>query len=112
VVIGLRSGATPAAVWQRNVVHPLVRRVKRVVPVGRALPKLRRRPMSLARVRQLLGEAGLVVEVVEAVGATVVPDPLDRLVPGLAYRAARRAERSPRLRAAFGTQRVILARKS
>lgn len=110
-VIGLRSGAAPAAIWQRKVVHPLVRRVKAVASVGRALPKPRRRPLPLARVRELLAGAGFVVECVEPVGATVLPDPLDHLAPTLAYRAARSAERSRRLRRVFGTQRVILARK-
>lgn len=36
---------------------------------------------------------------------------LDPFAPRLAYRAARRAERSPRLRRVFATQRLVVARK-
>jgi hypothetical protein len=62
-------------------------------------------------VNAILAASGLVVERVESVGATVVPDPLDRFMPRFAYRAARSAERSSRLRGIFGMQRVILATK-
>lgn len=107
-VIGLRNGRALAAAWHRAVVLPLMGPVKRVVPFGRRLPKRRRKPLPLRAFRELLTTAGLVVEQVEHVGCTVLPDPLDRLAPRLAYRAARRAEASPTLRRAFGAQRVIL----
>jgi hypothetical protein len=89
--------------------HPVARRVKRVLPFGRRLPTTTRRPPSLARLRRLLERAGLRVERVENVGCTVLPDPLDRL--SLAYRAAARAEASPSLRRTCGTQRMLLAEK-
>jgi SAM-dependent methyltransferase/extradiol dioxygenase family protein len=110
-VVGLRARSAPTVVWQRDVVVPVARVVKRVVPVGRPLPKRRRRPLRLRAARDLLATAGLAVERVEHVGATVLPDPLDRLAPRLAYRAARGAESSRRLRRIFGAQRVIVARK-
>jgi SAM-dependent methyltransferase len=109
-VLGFRAD-TPTAVWQRSVVLPPARRLKSAIPMGRPLPPPRQRPIALRDLREILDSAGLVVESAESVGATVVPDPLDRLMPRLAYRAARLAERSPRLRVIFGMQRVILATK-
>ena len=109
-VLGFRAD-TPTTVWQRSVVLPSARRLKSVIPVGRPLPPSRPRPIALRELHEIISSAGLVVERAEAVGATVVPDPLDRLIPRLAYRTARRAERSPRLRGIFGMQRVILATK-
>jgi SAM-dependent methyltransferase len=105
-VLGLLNGRAPAVVWSRRVMHPLARRVKRVVPFGRPLPAPRRPPFSLAEIER----AGLAVERVETVGVAILPDPLDRLP--LAYRAARRAEASSRLRRAFGTQRLLVAKKA
>ncbi len=110
-VVGLRGGRSPAAAWWRTVVLPTARMVKAVAPVGRPLPKRRRRPLSPRRTRELLNTVGLEIERIELVGCVVVPDPLDRVVPRTAYRAAKRAEQSPRLRGVFGSQRVILARK-
>jgi SAM-dependent methyltransferase len=109
-VVGLRRGNAPTIAWHRHVVHPIARGVKRVAPFGRPLSMPRRSPMSLARTRDVLSAAGLVVERVENVGAAVLPDPLDHLAPQLAYRAARTAERSARLRRVLGTQRLLLAR--
>jgi ubiquinone/menaquinone biosynthesis C-methylase UbiE len=102
-VIGLHGCPAPATVWREAIVLPLARRV------GRAAP--RRRAVRLDDARRSLARAGLTVERVVPVGAQLVPDPLDRLAPRLAYRAARRAERSPRLRRVFATQRLLVARK-
>jgi SAM-dependent methyltransferase len=110
-VLGLRNGQALVTGWQRSVVFPLVRPAKRVLPFGRPLPKPRRRPLRLRRVRELLAAAGLSVELVEHVGCTVLPDPLDRVAPRVAYATARRAERSARLRRLFGAQRVVVARR-
>jgi len=110
-VVGLGNGRAPATIWQRAVLHPVARAVKSVLPFGRSLPKRRRRPLSHRQARDLLVSVGLVFERVEYVGCTVFLDPLDRIAPRLAYRAAQRAEESPRLRRAFGTQLVILARR-
>jgi len=90
--------------------HPLARRVKRVEPFGRRLPARRRRPLSLAETRAALERAGLRLEHAENVGCAVVPDPLDRLP--LAYRAARRAEASRRMRRSLGTQRMVIATRA
>ena len=109
-VLGFRAD-TPTTIWQRSVVLPAARRVKAAIPFGRPLPKPRRPPLARSEVNATVAASGLVVERVESVGATVVPDPLDRLMPRLAYRAARGAERSSRLRGIFGMQRVILATK-
>jgi SAM-dependent methyltransferase len=106
-VVGLLNSAAPAVVWSRLAMHPLARRVKRLVPFGRPLPPQRRRPLSLEAIRHASAAAGLEVERVENVGCLVLPDPLDRLPVG--YRAARRAEASPGLRRAFGTQRLVVA---
>jgi SAM-dependent methyltransferase len=110
-VIGLYGCRAPATVWQRRVVLPLARRVKEVLPLGRPLPSATHRPVSLEDAIDLLHQAGLIVEAIVRVGAQVIPDPFDRLAPALAYRVARRVERSPRLRRAFATQRLIVARK-
>jgi SAM-dependent methyltransferase len=109
-VLGFRAD-TPTTVWQRSVMLPAARRLKAAIPVGRPLPKPRRPPLARREVNAILAASGLVVERVESVGATVVPDPLDRFMPRLAYRGARSAERSSRLRGIFGMQRVILATK-
>jgi hypothetical protein len=81
-----------------------------VLPFGRRLPSSTRRPPSLERLSEQLERVGLHVEHVENVGAAVLPDPLDRLP--LAYRVARTAEASPRVRSAFGTQRLVAARRT
>ena len=107
-VLGFRAD-TPTTAWQRSVVLPAARRLKAAIPVGRSLPPPRQPPIALRDLRLILNAAGLVVERAESVGATIVPDPLDRIMPRLAYRAARRAEHSHRLRGIFGMQRVILA---
>jgi SAM-dependent methyltransferase len=109
-VLGVLNSAAPAVVWSRLAMHPMARRVKRHVPFGRPLPPERRRPLSLQDTERALEAAGLAVERVENVGCVVVPDPLDRLP--FAYRAARVAEARPRLRTTFGTQRVVVARRT
>ena len=109
-VLGVLNSAAPAVVWSRLAMHPVARRVKRRVPFGRPLPPSRRRPLSLQETQRVLEAAGLAVESVENVGSVVIPDPLDRLP--FAYRAARRAEASPRLRTTFGTQRLVAARRT
>jgi ubiquinone/menaquinone biosynthesis C-methylase UbiE/catechol 2,3-dioxygenase-like lactoylglutathione lyase family enzyme len=106
-VVGVRNSAAPTVAWSARVMHPLARRVKRVAPFGRRLPSSTRRPPSFERLSEQLERVGLSVERVENVGAAVLPDPLDRLP--LAYRVARAAEASPRVRSTFGTQRLILA---
>lgn len=102
----------PIRAWHRTVVLPLVGAVKRLAPFGRPLPMRRRRPMSLAQARDILAATGLIVEHTENVGCALLPDPIDGLAPGLAYRAAGTAERSRRLRRMLGTQRVLVATKS
>lgn len=106
VVVGLWGCRAPATVWHQQVMLPLARRVKRR-PIG----SLQRHPLSLERATAALTTAGLVVEGAEPAGAMIFPDPLDRLAPRLAYRAARRAERSRLLTRLFATQRLVVARK-
>ncbi|MDQ5820934.1 MAG: methyltransferase domain-containing protein [Actinomycetota bacterium] len=110
-VIGLRSDRSPTAVWQRSIVHPFARRVKSVAAVGRPMPPPRRRPLAAQDAEALLAAAGLIVEEVEHLGTAIVPDPLDRIAPGLAYRAARWGDGSALRRRIFGTHRVLVARK-
>ena len=102
-VIGVHGCPAPATVWREAIVLPLARRLGR-----RAR---RRRAVRLDEARRSLAAAGLTVERIVPVGAQLVPDPLDRLAPRLAYRAGRWAERSPRLRRVFATQRLLVARK-
>jgi ubiquinone/menaquinone biosynthesis C-methylase UbiE/catechol 2,3-dioxygenase-like lactoylglutathione lyase family enzyme len=109
-ILGVRNSAAPTVVWSARVMHPLARRVKRVVPFGRGLPSTTRPPPSLDELSELLERVGLRVEHVENVGAAVLPDPLDRLP--FAYRTARAAEASSRMRATFGTQRLVAARRT
>jgi len=108
-LVGLHSCKAPATVWRNRVVVPVARRVKRLVPFGRAFPA--GRAVGLDDASRALEAAGLKVERVVPVGAQILPDPLDRFAPRLAYRVGRRAERSPRLRRVFATQRLIVARK-
>jgi SAM-dependent methyltransferase len=109
ILIGLRSCPSPATVWRRVVVLPLVRPVKRLVGTGRPLePDW---PVGQRDVQTALETLGLEIECVEKFGATVVFDPFDRFAESLALRLARRAERSSRGRSAFGTQRIVVARK-
>jgi hypothetical protein len=72
----------------------------------------RRPPLSLARIHRLLNVAGLAVEHAENVCCELLPDPIDRLAPGLAYWAARRMERVRLARKVLGTQRLIVARRA
>jgi SAM-dependent methyltransferase len=109
-VLGLLNNAAPAVVWSRLAMHPVARRVKRVVPFGRPLPPPRRRPLSLQQTQRALEATGLAVERVENIGSVVLPDPLDRLPIG--HRAALLAEASPLLRTTFGTQRLVVARRT
>jgi SAM-dependent methyltransferase/catechol 2,3-dioxygenase-like lactoylglutathione lyase family enzyme len=111
-VIGLRNGAAPVRSWQRAVIHPVARAAKGVVPFGASVPKRRRPPLSLARIHRLLNVAGLAVEHAENVSCELLPDPIDRLAPRLAYWAARRMERLRLARKVLGTQRLIVARRA
>jgi ubiquinone/menaquinone biosynthesis C-methylase UbiE len=110
-VICLRNGRAPGTAWRHAVTYPASRQVKRIARFGRPIPTKRRRPFSLRQTRYLIGAAGLVVQRVENVGCSVLPDPLDRLVPKLTLRASRWAERSPALRRVMGTQRLLVATK-
>jgi ubiquinone/menaquinone biosynthesis C-methylase UbiE/catechol 2,3-dioxygenase-like lactoylglutathione lyase family enzyme len=109
-VLGVRNSAAPTVAWSSRVMYPLARRVKRVLPFGRRLPSSSRRAPTLRALSELLERVGLRVERVENVGTAVLPDPFDRLP--FAYRAARAAEASPRIRSTFGTQRLIAARRT
>jgi ubiquinone/menaquinone biosynthesis C-methylase UbiE/catechol 2,3-dioxygenase-like lactoylglutathione lyase family enzyme len=110
-VLVLRNGRAPTVAWQREVAHRLARMLKAHAKVGRAVPKRRRPPMSPARTRDLLSEAGLEIRSWRNVACEVIPDPLDRFAPRLAHNAADAAERSAAARRLFGTQRLILAVK-
>ena len=110
-VVGLQNARAPTMLWRRAVVLPAARAVKRVVPFGRPLPPRCPGPPSRVRALELLASTGLEIERVEYVSCSVVPDPLDRIAPGVAYRAARAAERSAALRRVLGTQRLHAAVK-
>lgn len=111
-VIGFQTRSSPALVWRRIVLLPLIGTIKRVVPFGRAVPPERQKPLSGAAARALLADAGFEVGREVSLGCAVLPDPLDRLAPRLGYALARRAERSARLRRALGTQRLFLVRRA
>ena len=111
MVIGVRNGRAPDTAWRQAVMFPLARRIKGITRFGGPIPTKRRRPFSLRQTVYLVGSAGLVVERTENVGCAVLPDPLDRLAPSIALRAARRAERSAALRRVLGTQRLLVAAK-
>jgi SAM-dependent methyltransferase len=110
-VVGFQNARAPTTLWRRAVVLPAARAAKRVAPVGRPLPQRRAGPPSPARARELLASMSLEIERVEYVSCSVLPDPLDRIAPGVAYRAARAAERSAALRRVLGTQRLYAAVK-
>jgi SAM-dependent methyltransferase len=110
LVIGFRNRAAPVYAWRHAIVHPLARAMKRIVPFGRPIPGWR--SLSLAQIRGFLSAHGLIIELIDPAGAEVIPDPLDRLVPALAQRAAEAAERRPRVRRTLGSTRLILARHS
>ena len=111
LVIGLANRAAPVRAWRRGVAYPVARRLKRYARRGARLPPRREPPLSPAQIHALLSAHGARVELIETVGAEALPDPLDRLLPGPAYRAARGAERHPRLRRMLGSDRLILARR-
>jgi ubiquinone/menaquinone biosynthesis C-methylase UbiE len=96
--------------WQQRVVVPIARAVKRAVPFGRPLP-LAHRSFAPTELRRLLADSDFQVEQEEHVGCAVVPDPLDRVLPHVAWRAAEAAEGSARLRRWFGTQCLVVATK-
>ena len=110
LVIGFRNRAAPVYEWRHAVVHPVARAVGRIAPVGKgAVPGWR--SLSMAQIRELLSAHGLRIELMEPAGTEVVPDPLDRLLPAFAHRAAEAAERRPRLRRLLGSTRLILVRR-
>jgi ubiquinone/menaquinone biosynthesis C-methylase UbiE len=111
-VIGFRAARSPAIAWRRHIMIPIARYAKRVLQFGRPLPRRRRSRLPLEQTRRLLEASGFSVEQEEHVGCAVLPDPIDRLAPKLAYWSTRTAERSPRLRRLFATQLVIRARKN
>ena len=110
-VLCVRNGRAPSAVWRRHVIHPLARAVKARRQVGRRRPLRRRPPLSPARGRAMLGDAGLAVRSTELAATELLPDPLDAVMPRLAARIANAAERSRPLRSIFGSQRVYVAEK-
>ncbi len=110
-VLGLRNGRAPASAWRDRVIDPLARALKNVVPFGRPLGSMQAPPLSLSGTHDLQHSAGLAVEHVENCGCAVLPDPLDHLAPGLAYAAARTAERWSLLRSILGTERLVVARR-
>ena len=112
VVLGFSNRASPTHTWRRAVVHPIARGLKRRWRFGDRVPLRRARPPSPAQIHELLASNGLRVELIETVGAEVFPDPLDRLLPGQAYRAAGAAARRPGLRRIFGSDRLVLARRA
>ena len=57
-------------------------------------------------------KAGFVVERLEYVSCGVLLDPIDTILPQVAFRAGRWAERSRTLRRVLGTQRIFLLRKT
>jgi SAM-dependent methyltransferase len=111
LVVGFRNRAAPMHAWRRGIVHPTARALKRFVRFGRPSPMRRPRPLSIAQIRAALSAGDFRVERVETVGAEVLPDPLDCLVPKLALRAARRAEGSDMLRRVLGADRLVVARR-
>ena len=104
VLLSLRRRGAPVRSWRHTVAYPLARRIKRR---GTAAPP----PMRLDEIDERLSQAGLRRELMATTGAEVLPDPLDRLLPGLAFSAARAAERRPVLRDLLGSDRLIVARR-
>jgi ubiquinone/menaquinone biosynthesis C-methylase UbiE len=109
-VLGVFDRHAATVAWQQYVVFPVARAVKRVAPFGRPLP-WSHRSFTPSEIRRLLAVRRLAVERVEQVGCAVLPDPLDRFLPRLAWRAAEAAERSRSLRRLLGTQYVLVAGK-
>lgn len=103
-IVGVRSCRAPATMWQESVVRPIARGLHRPV----AAPAL---AVSLEDALAAIERAGLVVEKIVPVGVQVLADPLDRWLPRVAYGAAIRAERSPRLLPRLATQRLVIARR-
>jgi hypothetical protein len=62
----MRKATTPPVAWSSHVMHQLALRVKRVLPFGRRLPSVPRRPPSLRELSQLIERTGLRVERVES----------------------------------------------
>ena len=110
-VLCLRNGRAPSTLWRRHVIHPLARAAKARRQVGRTRPLRRRPPLSPARGRAMLGDAGLAVRSIEPAACELLPDPLDAWAPRLSARIADAAERSRSLRNVFGSQRVYVAEK-
>ena len=110
-VLCLRNGRAPMVLWRRHVIHPLARAAKARRQFGRTRPLRRRPPLSPARGRAMLRDAGLAVRSIEPAACELLPDPLDAWAPRLAARIANAAERSRSLRTVFGSQRVYVAEK-
>jgi SAM-dependent methyltransferase len=80
--------------WRGAVYCPLVRAIKRVIPVGRPNRPPGPEPPEPARFGRMLEAAGLRVEAVEHIGAPRVPAPLRLLFPATARRLEERRQRS------------------
>ncbi|HEU0304015.1 MAG TPA: class I SAM-dependent methyltransferase [Gaiellaceae bacterium] len=99
-VLSFPNDRAPVNVWRGDVLYPLVRAAKRVLPLGRPAP-LDVPRIELSRFRRLLDEAGLVIEEMLPVGARPLP-------VGLAHRLE---QRRGRLAFALAVQVVVRARK-
>jgi SAM-dependent methyltransferase len=109
-LIGLRGCLAPVTVWRRGVAAPLARPVKRVLGIGRSTSGSR--PIDVRQLEDASAELDVEIEHVERFGAAVLVDPFQRLFEDAAFRAAHWAERRPRARKFFATQRIVVIRKS
>jgi SAM-dependent methyltransferase len=96
VVVTMPNAAALPLVWAHYVWYPLVRAVKRLLPVGRPAPPPAPGPVTLRRLRALLKARALLCTDVQYVGLRPFPAPLPDLMPRVAGRLARWLE--PRMR--------------
>jgi SAM-dependent methyltransferase len=106
LVLGFRNGRAPVLLWRERVARPIARALG-----ASSLPR-RRRPASPDELAGLVREWGLSVEQIDAVDCSVLPAPLDQLLPGLAVSLAEAAERRKTLRRVLATQVVLTVRKT
>lgn len=110
VVLSIPNGNAPYR-YSRLVWDPLARRARRAVD-----PRVHRTPGGIGGSRRIqfrrsLEQAALEVTASGHVGALLLPVPLDLLMPVIAERGARAAERAGWSRRVFATQLIFAATK-
>ncbi len=111
-IMSTGNARSPTRLWRHEIVYPLMRAAKRRVRFGVPPPLRCDRLPGRRGIERMVTEAGLVVETVEFTSSSVIPYPLDRLLPRSARALAGWANGlSSTVRHLLAVQIVVAARK-